>query len=66
MSNKYHTRKGYEQLLFNILKQKGSDYTPNISKISDYQLLTCINSELRSASCIEFFDAELLMDLQNN
>lgn len=63
MSSKYHTRKGYEQLLLNILKQKGSTWKPNLKGISDYQLLVCINTELKNAGCTQLTSEEFEMEL---
>lgn len=49
MNNKYHIRKGYEQLYINILREKGNDYQPNFKWMSDYHLLKCINIELKQS-----------------
>lgn len=61
--SKYHTRKGYEQMLLNILRERGSSFKPNLRNISDYQLLVCINTELRKANCNEFEKEEFEMEL---
>lgn len=62
-SNKYHTRKGYEQLYINILREKGNDYQPNFKWMSDYHLLRCINIELKQSGCIEMNETELELEL---
>jgi len=63
MTSKYHTRKGYEKLLTNILRERGSSWQPDMKGMSDYQLLVSINSELRRSDCIQLTGEELEMEL---
>jgi hypothetical protein len=63
MNSKYHTRRGYEQLLLNILDQKGSSWRPDVKHFSDYHLLKTINTELIQANCESFSEEELEMEL---
>lgn len=67
MTNKYHTRRGYEQLLINILFQKNGNLfslSPDLKRWSDYQLLRAINSEIITAGCCPMDADELEMELQ--
>lgn len=61
--DKYHTRKGYEQLYINILRERGSSLKPNLKGVSDFHLLVMINNQLREGNCVLFENEEFELEL---
>lgn len=62
MMSKHHTRKGYEQLLIRLFKEEGRR-SIDVSRFSDYHVLSLINSKLIHFGLVPFTEDELEMEL---
>lgn len=61
--SKYHTRKSYEDLLIQLSEQTRSSLSPNLGKMSDYQLLYMVNLQLIKLDLMPLNEEELQMEL---
>lgn len=61
--SKYRTRKGYEDLLIQLSEQTRSSLSPNLGKMSDYQLLYMVNLQLIKLDLMPLNEEELEMEL---
>lgn len=56
----HHTRKGYEKLYCNLLRESGNFIPPlSLSLMSDYELLGQINIELAKHNCMTYSYEEI-------